>query len=160
MGGILNSTFAVLSKFQYGRPVGNEGNLKTEVVDVTMMPVPDPRRCSAQTVTRVAKAFDAMKGREAFQLLSERRMRSMAFSKVGKENELINLSETCELDMSDRHELDDAIFEMMGVTSKRERQDILGRLYVTCANFCSGRRKKAILNGTFLRKPTIPAEIA
>jgi len=43
LAGILNSIFAVLSKFQYGRPVGNEGNLKTEVVDVTMMPVPDPR---------------------------------------------------------------------------------------------------------------------
>jgi hypothetical protein len=32
LAGILNSSIVVLSKFQYGRPVGVEGNLKTEVV--------------------------------------------------------------------------------------------------------------------------------
>ena len=46
IGGILNSSFVVLSKFLYGRPVGNEGNLKTEVIDVTMMPVPSPQGCA------------------------------------------------------------------------------------------------------------------
>ena len=44
LGGVLNSTWVVLSKFQYGRPVGVEGNLKTEVVDVKMMLVPNPNQ--------------------------------------------------------------------------------------------------------------------
>ena len=30
-GGVLNSTWVALSKFQYGRPVGVEGHLDTEV---------------------------------------------------------------------------------------------------------------------------------
>ena len=34
LGGVLNSSIVVLAKHLYGRPVGNEGNLKTEIVDV------------------------------------------------------------------------------------------------------------------------------
>ena len=40
--GILNSTYAALSKSQFGRWVGSEGNLDTEVIDVDMMLIPDP----------------------------------------------------------------------------------------------------------------------
>lgn len=40
-GAVLNSTLVVLAKHLYERPVGVESNLKTEVVDVNMMPVPD-----------------------------------------------------------------------------------------------------------------------
>ncbi len=57
LAGVLNSTWVVLSKFQYGRPVGVEGNLKTEVVDVKMMIVPDPEKASTGLNSKVAEAF-------------------------------------------------------------------------------------------------------
>jgi hypothetical protein len=114
LAGILNSTFVVLSKFLYGRPVGNEGNLKTEVVDVTMMPVPDPRAAKPAVLEKVATAFRVLKERQAMQFLSERRMRQMAFSKAGRSSELEQLSDLCELDMDDRRSLDDAVLEMLG----------------------------------------------
>ena len=41
---VLNSTITVLAKHQFGRPAGVEGNLKTEVVVVNMMLVPDLRK--------------------------------------------------------------------------------------------------------------------
>jgi hypothetical protein len=85
LAGILNSSFVVLSKFLYGRPVGNEGNLKTEVIDVTMMPVPDPRGSNSDALLRVSSAFEKMKERSALQFLSERRMRRMAYTKAGRD---------------------------------------------------------------------------
>ena len=45
---VLNSTVAALSKHQFGRAAGVEGNLKTEVVDVKMLLVPDVRRASPE----------------------------------------------------------------------------------------------------------------
>ena len=45
---VLNSTPVVLSKHQFGRSAGVEGNLKTEVVDVNMMLVPDIRQASPE----------------------------------------------------------------------------------------------------------------
>ena len=43
---MLNSTIVALAKHQFGRAAGVEGNLKTEVVDVNMMLVPDIRGAS------------------------------------------------------------------------------------------------------------------
>ena len=40
---ILNSTVVALAKHQFGRAAGVEGNLKTEVVDVNLMLIPDIR---------------------------------------------------------------------------------------------------------------------
>ena len=117
LGGVLNSTWVVLSKFQYGRPVGVEGNLKTEVVDVKMMLVPDPNETAEPAQERVAQAFENLKQRQALYFLSERRLRHMAYTQAGKEAELEKLSDLCELDMDDRRELDDAVLEMLGVES-------------------------------------------
>ena len=44
---MLNSTLVGLFKTFYGRFAGTEGNLKTEVVDVNLLEVPDPRGVSA-----------------------------------------------------------------------------------------------------------------
>lgn len=81
--GILNSSLVVLSKQQYGRPVGVEGNLKTEVVDVNMMLAPNPIGASRESIDRVASAFKAMKTRKVLGFLSERRLRRMAFTQKG-----------------------------------------------------------------------------
>jgi hypothetical protein len=165
LAGILNSSFAVISKFQYGRPVGNEGNLKTEVVDVTMMPVPDPRGRPKNLLEKVAAAFRIMKGRPAKQFLSERRMRHMAYTKGGNEARLVGLSEASELDMPDRRALDDAVLEMLGVKTKRDRDQLLDRLYAYLREFFEGVRQKeeiAISNkNKSKRKAALtPAEIA
>src|SRR6202040_2051035 len=129
LAGILNSTFAVLSKFQYGRPVGNEGNLKTEVIDVTMMPVPDPRCAQPALLCKVDAAFRVLKERQAMQFLSERRMRRMAFSKTGRDAALEEISDSSELDMDDRRKLDEAVLEMLGVKTQRQRGEIIEKLY-------------------------------
>ena len=123
--------------------MGNEGNLKTEVVDVMMMPVADPRGSAPAVLNKVADAFQALKDRPALQFLSERRLRRMAFARAGREEELGELSDLSELDMDDRRILDDAILEMLGVKNRRDRDDLINRLYAYLRN-CSRKfvRKK------------------
>jgi hypothetical protein len=164
-GGVLNSSFVVLSKFQYGRPVGVEGALKTEVVDVKMMLVPDPRSAATRHQKRVAKAFEDLQKRKVFQFLSERRLREMTYKQTGKEAELKKLSDKCELDMPDRRELDDAVLEMLGVRSKRRRQELIDELYEYLRQFFEGTRQKeekAIANKKKAKRrgPARPTEIA
>jgi hypothetical protein len=165
LAGILNSSWVVLSKFQYGRPVGVEGNLKTEVVDVKMMLVPDPTKTPKRIASRIRAAFEKMKGRKALQFLSERRLREMAYCEAGKERELGKLSDECELDMPDRWELDDAVLEMLGVRSKRRRRELIRALYRYLSEFFEWTRQKeekAIVNKkTAARRGTArPADIA
>ena len=42
--GILNCTLVALFKFYYGRYVGTEGTMDTDVIDVNLIEVPDPRQ--------------------------------------------------------------------------------------------------------------------
>ena len=132
----------MLSKFLYGRPVGNEGNLKTEVIDVTMMPVPDPRGSNPDALLRVSSAFEKMKERPALQFLSERRMRRMAYTKAGRERELQDVSDISELDMDDRRALDDAVLEMLGLGNARARKALLDGLYDHLREFFENARQK------------------
>jgi hypothetical protein len=53
----------------------------------------------------------------------------MAYIKGGKQADLEKLSDVCELDMPDRRELDDAVLEMIGVESKKRRNELIDRLY-------------------------------
>lgn len=128
-GGVTNSTLTILSSLQYGRPVGNEGAWSTMVEDANMMLVPNPSKAKTASIKRVAEAFSKMKKRPALYFLSERRLREMAYKKQGKEAELAKLSDTSELDMPDRHELDDAVLEMIGISSKTERKAWLEKIY-------------------------------
>ena len=93
----LNSTVAALSKHQFGRAAGVEGNLKTEVVDVNMMLVPDIRRASPEAAARAIAACERMTGRDARRHLYE------------------------EFTLDDRRELDDATFEILGIEDSGER---------------------------------------
>jgi len=165
MGGILNSTLVLLSKFQYGRPVGVEGNLKTEVVDVKMMLAPDPRNAKSKQLERVRKAFEKLKERKALQFIPERRMKEMAFKDKGKEEELEKLSDLCELDMADRRELDDAVLEMLGVRTKKRRREMIDELYNYLRDFFELTRQKeekAIVNKKRAKRrgPARPSDIA
>ena len=141
LAGILNSSLTVLSKHQYGRPVGNEGALKTEVVDVTMMQVVLPLGPKGAK-KRVIEAFDELAKRDALKFIPERRMREMAYGRAGREAELQELSDHCELDMSDRRALDHAVFELLGVRSERERNVWIDRLYAYLRYFFEQVRRK------------------
>ncbi len=142
MAGILNSSVTILSKFQFGRPVGVEGNFKTEVVDVNAMLVPDPRLGTSRQSEEIARTFSRLMRRRPVQFLSERRMREMAYRQAGKEEQLKDLSDECELDMDDRRALDDAVLQMLGVRSKRQRRELIDRLYAYLRDFFEWTRQK------------------
>jgi len=135
------------------------------VVDVNMMRVPDPRRADGKTLARVREAFRRLKGRKALQFLSTRRMREMAWRQAGKEAELEKLSDLCELDMTDRRELDDAVLAMLGVAPAKRRKEMIDALYGYLREFFERTRQKeekAILNKNKARRrrKTDPAELA
>ena len=66
---VLNGTVAVLAKHQFGRAAGVEGNLKTEVVDVNMMLVPDIRKAPPEAARRAIAACERMSKRNASRYL-------------------------------------------------------------------------------------------
>lgn len=165
LAALLNSTLVILAKHQFGRPVGVEGNLKTEIVDVSMMLVPDLRLAPRKITLALEAALDAMAEREPKQLLSERRLRTMAFEKSGKYAELALLPDDCELDMPDRRALDHAVFELLGVKSKKERDEWINRLYDHLRQFFEDTRRKeeqAIVNKTTTKRKgaVSPQELA
>jgi hypothetical protein len=142
LGGILNSTVVLLSKYQFGRPVGVEGHLDTEVIDVNMMLVPDPRRATKTQRKAVEDAFKAMMSRKVLDFIPERRLREMAYRQRKKEDQLEALSELCELDMPDRRRLDDAVLNVLGVSSKERREELLNKLYAYLREFFEAVRQK------------------
>jgi hypothetical protein len=101
---ILNSTVVAQSKLLYGRPVGREAGLKTEIVDLLMMPIPDPRHASAAITERLHQIITAMAARPSKPLHEE-------------------------LSQYERQELDDAVLALLGVTNPDERRDYRDRLY-------------------------------
>ena len=95
----------VVAKYQFGRAAGVEGNLKTEVVDVNMMLVPDIRRASPEAAARAVAACERMSRRDARRYLYE------------------------EFTLDDRRELDDATLEILGIEDADERAALRDRLY-------------------------------
>jgi len=165
IAGILNSTIIVFAKHQYGRSVGVEGNLKTEVIDVNMMQIPDFRQADKNHLEYVKRAFNKLKDREPLSFISKRRLKRMTYLQTGREDELEQFPDISELDMEDRWELDDAVLCMMGVLSERERKDILVRLYDYLKEFYENTRQKeekAIVNKNKSKRrgPAKPMEIA
>jgi len=130
--GVLNSTLVGLFKTFYGRFAGTEGNLKTEVVDVNLMEVPDPRGIPPRIAKRLRSALDRMSEREVGRLIEEQLMECHTPDRARKlAAGPVVLSE--ELQKADRHDLDDAVFELLGVADADERDELLGRLYEATA---------------------------
>ena len=129
---ILNSTLVGLFKTFYGRFAGTEGNLKTEVVDVNLLELPDPRGVSATLAKRLADALKRMGKRDVSRLIEEQlmechtpeRRRSLAAGPLVLSNEL---------QQPDRRDLDDAVFQLLGVTDPKERNELIDRLYEATA---------------------------
>lgn len=104
LSAILNSTLVAMFKHLYGRWAGAEGNLKTEVIDVNMMLVPDPREMSPNVLPRIRNALKQMAQRNSPNLADE-------------------------FDLPDRQELDDAVFELLGEADPARRRELRERLY-------------------------------
>lgn len=129
---VLNSTIVGLFKTFYGRFAGTEGNLKTEVVDVNLLEVPDPRGISADLAKRLSDALDRMGKRDVGRLIEEQlmdchtpeRARKLAAGPLVLANEL---------QQPDRRDLDDAVLELLGVADPEERDELVGRLYEATA---------------------------
>jgi hypothetical protein len=161
--GLLNSTFGVLPRLLYARGLGNEGNSQLDVYSAKMLPVVASQ--SAAGKKKVGTAFKAMTARKALSFIPVRRMRQAAFEKQGKRDQLKQLSNLCELDMPDRRALDHAVLELLGVKSKKERDEWINRLYDYLRQFFEETRSKeeqAIVNkNTTQRKGAVsPQDLA
>ncbi|MEW6236912.1 MAG: N-6 DNA methylase [Candidatus Omnitrophota bacterium] len=145
LAGILNSSLVILSKYQFGRFAGTEGTLKTEIIDVNMMAIPDYRYGTPKLKERIARIFIKMKERKVLPLLSKRRMQELMYGDQISDCELNKLSNYSELNMSDRAELDHAVLELIGVHKKEDRESILLKLRQELAKFFEGLRKIEVL---------------
>ena len=125
---VLNSTLVGLFKTFYGRYAGTEGNLKTEVVDVNLLEVPDPRGVSAALAARLKDALASMSNREVGRLIEEPLMDCHSTERARKlaAGPLVHSQE---LRQADRRDLDDAVLELLGVSTSAERDELRGRLY-------------------------------
>lgn len=117
---ILNSTVIVLFKHQFGRIMGIEGNLKTEVVDVKMMVVPNPQEASPEVSKKLIASLDSMRKRKASQIID--------VDSTDEENW------TGELALADRQALDDAVLELIGIADAGERRALRDELYREITN--------------------------
>jgi len=114
LAAVLNSTVVALNKHQFGRTMGGDPLLKTEVVDVKMMLVPDPRLASPDVQKRLTDALASLRKR--------------------KINHLVDVDGTGDapsgdLTNADRQQLDDAVLELLGVADPKERQTLRAQLY-------------------------------
>jgi hypothetical protein len=130
---ILNSTLVGLFKTFYGRFAGTEGNLKTEVVDVNLLEVPNPRNLNKEVRDKLADALKGMMKRDIGRLVEEQLMdcHSPERARLIAEGPLV-LSD--ELQQNDRRQLDDAVFELLGVASARRRGILVDRLHQETAS--------------------------
>jgi len=119
--GILNSTVVALCKHQFGRPAGIEGSLKTEVVDVKMMLVPDPRAATAGVAKRIVEAAEALSKRSVARMLPD------------------------EFSMEDRQRLDDAVLELLSVESEEERKGLRSRIYAALDELYQATRERELV---------------
>jgi hypothetical protein len=102
------------------------------VLDALMTEVPDPRTVPSRIAARLVEAFERMCARSMGDLVEEQlmdchtpeRARRIAAGPLVLSNEL---------HQADRRDLDDAVFELLGVADPEERADLVGRLYEATA---------------------------
>jgi type I restriction-modification system DNA methylase subunit len=129
---VLNSTLIGLFKTFYGRFAGTEGNLKTEVLDVNLIDVPDPRGVSDAVAKRLTDALSSLVKRDVGRMVDEAFMECHSYERaVELASRPLSLSQ--ELRQQDRRDLDDAVFEMLGVTNAKDRRILVDRLYTETA---------------------------
>lgn len=129
---VLNSTLVGLFKTFYGRFAGTEGNLKTEVVDVNLIEVPDSRKAGETVARRLSAAFKDVAQRPSGRMVEEQLMEchSPERAEAIARGPLVLPDE---LRQPDRRKLDDAVFELLGVSDPKRRAQLVDRLYETTA---------------------------
>ena len=138
---ILNSTFVALSKYQFARSAGVEGNVQTDVISANMMLVPDIRKASPDAIERAVSACERMSRRNARRYLYE------------------------EFDLDDRRELDDTTLEILGIEDPDERAALRDRLYRDVTDMQQSIRDREIIaqrdrRRSARRGTTTPQDIA
>ena len=132
---VLNSTLVGFFKCFYGRYAGTEGNLKTEIVDVTLLDVPDPARATPDVRAKVLAAFAQLCARDTGELVEEE-FRACHSPERAAKLAASPLPLPWELRQPDRRALDLAVFELLGVDSAAERERLCDELYrETAAHF-------------------------
>lgn len=125
---VLNSTLVGLFKTFYGRFAGTEGNLKTEVVDVNLLDVPDVRGIGKELADGLIAALKSMQNREVGRLVEEQLMDCHSPERARQiASGPVVLSD--ELRQSDRRKLDAAVFQLLGVTDPAEQQQLVDALH-------------------------------
>ena len=118
---ILNSTVAAVSKHQFARSAGVEGNVQTDVISVNMMLVPDFTQASIEAKTRAIKACEKIAERDSLRFLYE------------------------EFELEDRQELDDAIFEVLGIADVHDRLRLRKKLYGDVTDLQKSIREREVI---------------
>lgn len=132
LAAVLNSTIVAFSKHFYGRYAEMEGTLKTEVVDVKMLPVPDTRLASDSQLKTLEGALERMGEREIDYFLEEEFLEMVPLKDLDKLAAVPPRKLPPELRYSDRQDLDRAVFSLIGVPD-REIPLLLERLYLETA---------------------------
>lgn len=142
--GVLNSTLVALWKTFYGRYAGTEGNLKTEVVDVNLLEVPDPRGCPQPIARDIVAALDELQQRPIGRMVEEQLMdcHSPERAKLIAEGPLVLANE---LKQPDRRRLDDAVLRLLGINDSTRRAQLIDRLYAEVARQLREIRKVEII---------------
>jgi methylase of polypeptide subunit release factors len=136
---ILNSTLVGLFKFYFGRYVGTEGTMDTDVIDVNLLEVPDARLVTKAVVKKLQDAFTKLCQRDTQHFVEEGFLECQLFERAKKlAKNPIGLP--IELTMPDRRALDLAVFELLGVVDAAEREKLCDELYhETTAHFRHNR---------------------
>jgi hypothetical protein len=143
LAAILNSTIVALFKCFYGRYAGSEGTLKTEVVDTVLLEIPDPRGVSSELAERLDGALKKMMGREVTHLVEEALLQ--CHSEETMRTILAGPAELPkELRQEDRRELDECVFELLGVTNRKERKIMVDELYRVTTEYYRFQRTQDI----------------
>lgn len=125
---ILNSTIVGFFKHFYGRYAGTEGNLKTEIVDALTIEIPNPEFVTTDLLLKLQNAFDTLKKRESSAFLEER-FRACHTATEVRLAAKSPLELPFELRQKDRRDLDEAVFEMLGVAEPKRRLELVDQLY-------------------------------
>ena len=133
LAAILNSTLVGLVKIYFGRYAGTEGNLKTEVVDVNLLEVPDPRNVTKAVAKKLQDALKELSKRDTQPMVEEEFMDCRDSKRIKKLAEK-PIKLPIELTMPDRRALDLAVFELLGVSNAAEREKLCDELYFETAN--------------------------
>jgi hypothetical protein len=125
---VLNSTLVGFWKCFYGRYAGTEGNLKTEVVDVALLEVPDPIHARPAVRSALTSAFASLCSRDTGELVEEELKACHSAERAAK-LAAGPPSLPWELRQPDRRALDLAVLELLGVDSPTERERLCDELY-------------------------------